>query len=77
MTGGEYDINVEGTINDGNGLSTPYKGMTGTYTALDPATGRFTDATTLNGLTVNHVAYAVSSSQYLDLTTDASLSQVH
>ncbi len=70
VTGGEYDINVGGTINDGNGLSTPYKGMTGSYTALDPATGRFTDATTLNGITVNHVAYAVSNSQYVDLTTD-------
>ena len=69
-TGGEYDVNVEGTINDGNGLSTPYSGITGTYTAPDPTTGRFTDATTLNGKTSNHVAYLLSTSQFLQLSTD-------
>jgi hypothetical protein len=71
VTGGEYDINVEGVINAGNGLSAPYSGMNGTYTALDPTTGRFTDTTTLNGLTVHHVNYALSSSQYAQLSTDA------
>ena len=71
ITGGEYDVNVEGVINDGNGLSTPYSGMTGTYTAPDPTTGRFTDATTLNSTTSNHVAYLVSGSQFLQMSTDA------
>ena len=71
VTGGEYDVNVEGTINDGNGLSKPYSGMTGTYTALDPTTGRFTDAITLNGATAHHVDYAISSSQFMQLSTDA------
>jgi hypothetical protein len=71
ITGGEYDVNVEGVINDGNGLSTPYSGMTGTYTAPDPTTGRFTVATTLNSATSNHVAYLVSGSQFLQMSTDA------
>jgi hypothetical protein len=71
VTGGEYDVNVEGVINDGNGLSTPYSGMTGTYTAPDPTTGRFTEATTLNSITANHVAYLVSGSQFLEMSTDA------
>jgi hypothetical protein len=49
VTFGEYDINVEGVINDGkgSGLSTPYSGITGTYAAPDPTTGRFTHTTTL------------------------------
>jgi hypothetical protein len=71
VTGGEYDVNVEGVINDGNGLSTPYSGNTGTYTAPDPTTGRFTVATTLNSTTSNHVGYLVSGSQFLQLSTDA------
>jgi hypothetical protein len=71
ITGGEYDINVEGTINDGKGLSTPYSGMTGTYSAPDPTTGRFTHVTTLNGVTSNHVGYLLSSSQFVELSTDA------
>jgi hypothetical protein len=71
VTGGEYDVNVEGVINDGNGLSAPYSGNTGTYTAPDPTTGRFTVATTLNSATSNHVGYLVSGSQFLQLSTDA------
>ena len=71
VTGGEYDVNVEGVINDGNGLSIPYSGNTGTYTAPDPTTGRFTVATTLNSTTSNHVGYLVSGSQFLQLSTDA------
>jgi hypothetical protein len=71
VTAGEYDINVEGVINDGSGLSAPYKGITGTYTAPNPTTGRFTDATTLNSITANHVAYLVSGSQFLEMSTDA------
>jgi hypothetical protein len=70
VTGGEYDINVEGVINNGNGLAAPFSGVTGNYTALDPTTGRFTDTTTLSGVTSNRVDYAVSSSQYLQMTTD-------
>ncbi len=70
ITGGEYDVNVEGVINDGNGLSTPYSGITGTYTAPDPTTGRFTDTTTRNSTTNNHVDYLVSGSQFLQLSTD-------
>ena len=71
VTDGEYDINVAGVINDGQGLGSPYKGMQGTYTALDPTTGRFTDQTTLNAITVHHVGYMVSATQYVQLTTDA------
>jgi hypothetical protein len=73
VTFGEYDINVEGVINDGkgSGLSTPYSGITGTYAAPDPTTGRFTHTTTLNGVTAHHVGYLVSSSQFLELSTDA------
>jgi hypothetical protein len=71
IAGGEYDVNVEGTINDGKGLSTPYSGVTGTYTAPDPTTGRFTDTITLNSTTNNHVEYLVSNSQFLQLSTDA------
>jgi hypothetical protein len=66
VTGGEYDVNVEGVINDGNGLSTPYSGGTGTYTAPDPTTGRFTVA-----ITGNSVGYLVSGSQFLEMSTDA------
>ena len=75
ITNGEYDINVEGEINDGNGLSTPYSGITGTYTAPDPTTGRFTSATTLNSVTANHVAYLVSGSEFLEMSTDALVQQ--
>jgi hypothetical protein len=71
VTGGEYDVNVEGVINDGKGLSTPYSGNTGTYTAPNPTTGRFTVAITQNSTTANHVAYLVSGSQFLQLSTDA------
>jgi hypothetical protein len=71
ITGGEYDINVEGVINAGNGITTPFSGMKGTYTALDPTTGRFTDSATLDGITVHHVNYALSSSEYAQLSTDA------
>jgi hypothetical protein len=70
VTDGEYDINVTGVINEGKGLGTPFKGMLGTYTALDPTTGRFTDETTLNAITVHHVGYMVSGTQYLQLSTD-------
>jgi len=71
VTGGEYDINVEGVINDGNGLSKPYSDMTGTYSAPDATTGRFTHATTLRGVPINLVGYLVSSSEFVELTTDA------
>ena len=68
---GEYDINISGVINNGNGLSTPYSGITGSYTAPDATTGRFTSATTLNNITANHVAYLVSGSEFLEMSTDA------
>jgi hypothetical protein len=70
ITGGEYDINVEGVINDGSGLSKPYSGITGAYSAPDPTTGRFTHTTTLDGVTANHVGYMLSSSEFLELSTD-------
>ena len=71
ITYGEYDVNVEGTINNGNGLSTPYTGISGTYTAPDPTTGRFTDQTSLDSVTAHHVGYLISSSQFLEMGTDA------
>ncbi len=69
FTYGEYDINVDGLFD--LGTTTPYSGITGTYTTPDPTTGRYTTATTLSGITANHVAYLVSSSQYLEMSTDA------
>ncbi len=71
ITYGEYDVNVEGVINDGNGLSTPYTGVTGSYTAPDPTTGRFTTTATLNSNTNHQVGYLVSSTQFLEMGTDA------
>ena len=71
FSNGEYDINVNGLINDGNGSSIPFSGITGTYTNPDPTTGRYTTVTTLDGITAHHVAYLVSSSQFLELQTDA------
>ena len=71
---GEYDINVDGVLNDGNGYSTPYSGVIGTYTLPDPTTGRYTTQTWLAALPaikINHAAYLVSGSQYLEMNTDA------
>ena len=71
FTYGEYDINVNGVVNGGAGLAAPFTGITGSYTAPDLTTGRYTTATTLNSVTTNHVAYLVSSSQYLEMSADA------
>jgi hypothetical protein len=71
FTYGKYDMNVAGVINGGNGFSTPFAGISGTYTSPDPTTGRYITATSLDDVTANHVAYLVSSSQYLELQTDA------
>jgi hypothetical protein len=70
VTYGEYDVNVAGDINGGNGVSTPYKGVTGTYTAPDATTGRFTDQTSLSGITANHVDYLISDSEFVEMGTD-------
>jgi hypothetical protein len=69
FTYGEYDINVDGEFDLNS--TTPFSGITGTYSAPDPTTGRYITATTLNGITANHVAYLVSTSQYLEMSTDA------
>ena len=71
FTYGEYDINVDGVVNGGGGLAAPFTGAIGSYTVADPTTGRYTTATTLSGTTTNHVAYLVSGSQYLEMSTDA------
>lgn len=70
ISGGEYDVNVDGIVNDGRGLSGPYSGTTGSYTAPDPTTGRFTSVTTTIGITANHVGYLLSSSEYVEMSTD-------
>lgn len=64
VTAGEYDSNAVGSHHS-------YTGLSGTYTSPDATTGRFTDATTLSGVTAHRVLYAVSSSQFLELTTEA------
>ena len=58
---------LAGDVNGGNGLSTPYKGVTGTYTAPDATTGRFTDQTSLSGVTANHVDYLISDSEFVEM----------
>jgi hypothetical protein len=65
FTKGEYDSNVAGVHKN-------YTGLTGTFTSPDKTTGRYTTATTLSGVTVNHAAYLVSSTQYIQLSTEAS-----
>jgi hypothetical protein len=62
ITAGEYDSYVNG------GTHLPCSGMTGTYTSPD-SNGRFTDSTTCDNVTAQRVFYAVSSSQYFELTT--------
>ena len=63
-TSGEYDSNVLGYWHN-------YSGLTGTYTNTDPTTGRYTQATTLKGITDHRVIYLVSGTKFLELTTDA------
>lgn len=63
-TGGEYDSNMRGTLHT-------YTGLTGTYTNADPTTGRYTQATTLKGVTDHRAIYLVSSTHFLELTTEA------
>lgn len=64
FTKGEYDSNVAG-------VHKTYTGLTGTFTSPDKTTGRYTTATSLSGVTVNHAAYLVSSTQYIQLSTEA------
>jgi hypothetical protein len=61
ITGGEYDANLGGSHSN-------YSGITGSYTAPD-ANGRFTDTTTLYGVVANRVLYAVSASQFFELSS--------
>ena len=64
ITAGEYDSNVQG-------VHKSYSGITGTYTAPDPTTGRYTTATSLLGITNHRAGYLLSSAQFMELTTDA------
>ena len=64
LTKGEYDSNVVGHLHT-------YTGLTGTYTNADPTTGRFSYTSSLSGVTVNRVNYLVSSTQFLELVSDA------
>ena len=66
FTSGEYDSNVEGE-------ETTFTGLNGTYTTADTTTGRYTSATTLGttGIYNHRVVYLVSSTQFVELTTDA------
>ena len=63
FTNGEYDLNVESVHHT-------YTGVTGTYSPLNSTTGRCTATITLNGVTAHLAAYLVSSSYFIDLTTD-------
>ncbi len=64
FTKGEYDSNVAG-------VHKTYTGLTGTFTSPNATTGRYTTATSLSGVTVNHAAYLVSSTQYIQLSMEA------
>ena len=61
ITGGEYDANFAGSHSN-------YSGITGSYTAPD-ANGRFTDSTSLYGVTADRVLYAVTASQFYELSS--------
>jgi hypothetical protein len=62
ITAGEYDSNFEGALHT-------YTGITGTYGTPDATTGRFTTSTTLNGVTLQRVAYLISSTQAIEITS--------
>ena len=63
FTSGEYDLNVEGH-------HFSYTGVTGSYSNLDPTTGRVTATITLNGVTSHGVHYLVSSTYFISVTAD-------
>ena len=63
ITDGEYDSSVLGHFKS-------YSGLSGTYSNADPTTGRFTEATTLKGVTIHRVDYLVSSTKFLELVSD-------
>lgn len=64
FTSGEYDSNVVGYTHN-------YSGIAGTYTNANSTTGRFTETTTLKGVSIDRVDYLVSSTQFLELVSDA------
>jgi hypothetical protein len=64
VTGGEYDSNSVG-------VHKTYTGVTGTYTAPNSTTGRFTTTTSLSGITAHRAAYLISGTEFLELVTDA------
>jgi hypothetical protein len=67
ITNGEYDFETYGGI-------TKETGLTGTYTTPDPTTGRYTLTTGVTGASstsLNRVAYLVSRTQILEITSTA------
>lgn len=62
-TAGEYDSNDVGVHHT-------YTGLSGTYGSVDQTTGRYTVVTSLDGISANRAEYMVSSSEFLELTTD-------
>jgi hypothetical protein len=69
-TAGEYDSNSVGTLHT-------YTGLTGTHTAPNATTGRFTATTTLSGISAHRAEYLINSTQFLELVTDTLTTGAH
>jgi len=65
ITAGAFDSGANFIYSGG----TNYQGLVGTYSTPDPTTGRFTIAYTIGGDTVTRVAYEVSGTQQIEMTT--------
>jgi DNA-binding transcriptional MocR family regulator len=63
VTAGEYDSNAGGS-------HVTHSGLSGTYTAPVTPTGRFTTTTSLSGIAAHRAAYLVSSTRFLEITSD-------
>jgi hypothetical protein len=69
---GEEDINDNGNVNNGNGLSQPISIRGGSLVQADPVTGRGTFTLTTSAGTLNYVYYVVSSTELVAVDFDSS-----
>ena len=72
ITGGQEDINDNGTINGASSPSPPFAVTGGTIGAVDSSSGRTNLTLTANGHTSNLVAYVISASQLQIIGVDSS-----
>ena len=73
VTGGEEDLNDNGSVNNGNGLSQPISITGGSVTQVtDPTIGRGVFSLATGSGTLNYVYYVVSTSELVAVATDAS-----